>query len=490
MKKAFLLCMLFLFLLGQVSVVAALETSEKQARDLTIAADLIFSDGRGVMPVKDRNRETYLSVASDVVLTVSSEEPISSVYIEFDRAPTNWFLQDESGNDAVSCGEERFLHQFVDVSALFGSPQTDLVLTFASSCAISDVFLYSDGALPDIVQRWEPARGACDLLLFATHSDDDQLFFAGLLPTYTARGLRVQVTYFVHHNPTHVRPHELLDGLWHTGVVRYPVISSFPDAYSESAEQAERNFNSSGFTHEEIVRWQTELLRAFRPLVVVGHDIQGEYGHGQHMYNTKTLMEAVSLSPVSTYDTESLYTTGVWDVPRCFLHLYEKNPITLDFDRPLEFFGGRTAFEVSKEAFSFHLSQQWTWFKDWVSVDRADEIRQYSPCEYGLFYSAEGETGIENDLFAGLMTYAEREAEEERRVQEALAAQKEQQAQLSEMQQETENLESQLSETQAEVFSTVVWMNVCGAVFGILLIVFVVTSACIFLRKRRNGEKR
>ncbi len=488
MKKT-VFCLFFAALLFALSVsVSAKETAVELSSSVTVSS----SDGRGVSALRDRSRYSYFSVSDTTELIIRSKEPIASLYLEFDRTVSEWTLTElETGKTAV-CGGQSFLHEFVDVSRLFGEEKTEFSLTFASSGALAELYVYSSGELPDSVQKWESAEGACDLLLFATHSDDDQLFFAGLLPTYTARGLRVQVTYFIQHNPTHIRPHELLDGLWHTGVVRYPVISEFPDEYSESAEVAEQNLTEAGYDRESVVAWQTELLRRFRPLVVVGHDVEGEYGHGQHRYNTETLMEAINLSKNPAYHTESLETTGVWDVPRCFLHLYSGNPITLEIDVPLEAFEGRTAFEVSKEAFEFHKSQHNTWFYGWVNVARSTDIKIYSPREYGLYYSANGESNLTDDLFAGLMTYAEREAEEERRVQEALRedAEKiaEQESLVDEAEQNLAELQQDLEETQKSVATVTrtFWIVLisAGAVLTVLIFSFVVMA----VKKRKNGE--
>ena len=78
-----------------------------------------------------------------------------------------------------------------------------------------------------------------------------------------------------------------------------------------------------------------EYLRRFRPQVVVGHDPNGEYGHPQHIINTETLMDALTLAADPTYSEETAADYGVWDVPKTYLHLYGENRITMDWDRPL-----------------------------------------------------------------------------------------------------------------------------------------------------------
>ena len=136
--------------------------------------------------------------------------------------------------------------------------------------------------------------------------------------------------------------------------------------------------------------------RAF--LIYVTDD---EYGHGTHCLNTETLMQAVELAPNPEMYEDTAEKYGVWDVPKTYIHLWEENPITLDFDTPLDYFGGRTAYEVSVDAFACHYSQQWTMFVEWLRgtdeepVTAAADIKEYNPCQYGLWRTKVGtDTGI------------------------------------------------------------------------------------------------
>ena len=44
-----------------------------------------------------------------------------------------------------------------------------------------------------------------------------------------------------------------------------------------------------------------------------------------------------------------------------------ENKTELDYDIPLEKYGNKTAYQVSKEGYSKHLSQQYTWFTNWLN---------------------------------------------------------------------------------------------------------------------------
>ena len=207
------------------------------------------------------------------------------------------------------------------------------------------------------------------------------------------------------------------------------------------------------------------MIRRFKPKVVVGHDEKGEYSHGQHILNTYLLEKAIKLANDETYDEVSYSKYGTWDICKLYLHLYEENQITMDYDIPLEYFGGRTAYEVSKEGYSKHLSQQWTWFTTWIngknnSFKKATEIKTYSPLLYGLYYSSVGEDAEKNDMFENLEFYKEEMRQEEEK------AKKEQEE--HEKKQEEENVAKSMNEQNKSDKKLIILGVVC-----VILIVFI-----------------
>ena len=374
-----------------------------------------FSDSKRLW---DGGQTTWSSARDGGRVTVSRSDGIAGLYLLFDRLPRPWTL-----NGEIACGEEGFLHQYADVSALLGGAPAELTLEFPAGTALSEVYAFSPGELPGWVQRWEPPLEEADLMLVSTHSDDEQLFFAGLLPYYAVeRELAVQVVYLVQHfeangRQDHQRPHEQLDGLWTVGVRNYPVISDFPDLYAESKnraealERAKQVYSRAGNEYEDFVSYLVSCIRRCRPLVVVGHDPDGEYGHGAHVLCADALTQAISAAA----DPDRYPDRGEpWAADKLYLHLYEENPVTLDLDAPSDRLGGKSPFQVTQEGFACHRSQHWTWFYKWLygtgdrPVTRAADIKSYSPCRYGLYYTAVGPDEAGGDLFEHVETYAAR----------------------------------------------------------------------------------
>lgn len=342
---------------------------------------------------KDGKVNTYVSAKE---LTINNVSGAKYIYLTFwDNAPI--ITANVNGKEIKN--ENKFLQSFIELSK---SATDKIEISFEKETKLSEIRVFKDGEIPNDVHIWSPPVEKADLLLVATHSDDDQLFFAGLLPYYAGeKKYSVQVAYFIDHNRNVVRRHELLDGLWTVGVTAYPVISNFPDEYSETAAEALNNFKKHGISEEDAINWQRDLIIRFKPLVVVGHDLSGEYGHGQHILNAETLIKGIEKAS-DTHKIQKLY-----------LHLYNENKITMNYDVPLSAFGGKTAFEVSKQGFECHKTQHQYWFYGWLNgKEKAVDIVSYSPCEFGLYKTAVGADIKGCDMFENVKTYAEIEKEQ------------------------------------------------------------------------------
>ena len=196
------------------------------------------------------------------------------------------------------------------------------------------------------------------------------------------------------------------------------VLGSTGSIGKQSLAAAERlGIRVEALTARRSVKLLEDQIRRFKPQVAVGHDIKGEYGHGMHMVYTDLLIHALDITNDPNQYPESAQKYGVWDIPKTYLHLYEGNPITLDYDRPLDRFDGMTAFEVTQKfGFPCHISQQYDLYTHWLygedtPITRATEIQTWSPCSFGLYRSPVGEDIQKNDFMENLTSYAQQEAE-------------------------------------------------------------------------------
>ena len=409
--KLFTVIFVFAMLFSVFSVFASVA---EYARDITKESSPISEGFYNPSVVFDGSYRDYTNAYSGATLSASNEAGIGYIYFIFESVPPIFTVTDTKSGEVRSVDAQNMIHVAVDLTEKFGYAPTSIRISLDFPIAVSEIYLFSEGKLPDWVQVWSPALNESDLLLLVSHSDDDQLFFAGLLPLYAGeRNLKVQVAYFTNHDDAANRRHELLDGLWHTGVRYYPIIAEFPDLYSESYEGALSVYAGRGYEKDDFTDFVYKLINSTRPLVVVSHDINGEYGHGTHILCTSALIEAANklTLPESYGEIE-----GKWFPAKIYLHLYSENELTLDIDSPLSAFSGKTAFEISQEAFGFHLSQHWTWFYNWIygksgsPITASHQIATYNPAKYGLYSSAVGFDTEHNDFFENLETLEQRAA--------------------------------------------------------------------------------
>lgn len=387
--------LLFLLLLVLMPSVGNAEEASSLSLDVT------NSNGNGPGNIRDQSYDTKLTYAAGESITLTAEENIAGVYLIWAYKPCTWSLS--YGDTIKSCGKNGYLHEYVSIKE-----ETKTVkITFDAEASICDVYAYSEGELPKDVQVWRPSCEEADFLVFSTHSDDEILFFGGVLATYAGeQKLNVQVVYMTNYwNGLRIREHEKLDGIWESGVRNYPVNMPYDDLYAGSLAEAE-----SVYSYDALLASTTEQIRRFKPNVIVTHDFEGEYGHGGHMILAKAVAEACEKSMDDTFLTESATLYGTWDTPKTYIHLYDENPITMNLRVPLNNLDGRTAIEVASDAYLKHVSQQWCWF--YVSDDY-----EYSCADYGLYRTTVG-VDENNEMLENIITKAEQARLEEEKLAE------------------------------------------------------------------------
>lgn len=367
--------------------VAPTPTPEPTAAEITSGGTFSDSIGGYTAILRDGDRTSHIDYRAGNTLRVVSETPVAAVYLYWYEPCAPFTVRTAAGD--VPGGDYGFLHEYL----VLPEPVTELDIVFSGLSRLCEVRLFTQGTAPADVQVWLPPCEQADVLLFPTHADDDVIFFGALAAQCVDRGLRVQVAYLVNHYDWQPRPQELLDALWDMGIRHYPVIGPFPDHYVLSLEEARQRFGE-----ENVIVYQVGLLRRFRPLVAVGHDRAGEYGHGAHQLNALALEQAVVYAADEAYDPQSAAQYGTWNTPKLYLHFADERPIVLDVETPLSSFGGRTAFETASAAMLRHESQlQYDHRPTLVS----EEFPRYDCRRFGLVRSLVGaDTG--NDIMENL----------------------------------------------------------------------------------------
>lgn len=349
----------------------------------------IYINGNQIKKLNDNNYSTFEKINATDTLEIYSPKSIKGVYIIY-------YLNAQIGDLSYDghwqrIGNNGFLHEYIEIEG-----QTNLIdLTYKNDVTIKEIFLF-DQDVPAWVEKWNEAYEDADILLFPTHGDDEHIFFAGLIPKMIDDGKKIQVAYFVDHSTWPVRFDEQLSGLWEAGLRNYPLFGIVPDAYSTSLNGAIKNLEKSKVSLDDATKYIVNAIRKFKPKVVVAHDENGEYGHGQHRLSTYVLENALKYLNDINYESEY----EPFEPYKVYIHLYKENPIVMDYDIPLATFGGKTAFRVSMDALKKHESQKRTRWNEWQKLSNAKEInKKYSPLYFGLYYSTVGYENEDNNMF-------------------------------------------------------------------------------------------
>ena len=360
MKKLKWLLPLLLILL----LVTAFAEAE-EAEDLTPKCTVKAVNNKNVVHITDGKYTSFWESGKTKKpwVTISSEKPIYGLYLCFQKLPDSYAVQKASGDEWVTIAEggtPRFHHAFFELD---GVKKVRVISTMekANSMGFNEIYAFGEGKVPEWVQRWEEPVDKAEILFMIAHPDDELLFTGGAIPTYAVeKGQKVEVVYFTSSNTT--RRSEALNGLWSMGVRNYPVFGSFADRYSNGksvAAKANAAYKAAG-GKQKVLDWVNELFRRFKPEVVVTHGQKGEYGHAQHILMADASMKCFTLAADVNESPESAREYGTWQVKKLYLHQLgeDGNETVLDWNEPLEAFGGKTGAQLAAEAFALHVSQK------------------------------------------------------------------------------------------------------------------------------------
>lgn len=354
----------------------------------------VSSNAGKIKALTDNKTTTVWDWDKNATITIEANKKIA-IYIKWHIKPELWTLKAPDGSVVFKGGRQGFLHEFVQVSDHY--PKLTMALD-NSKGQIADLFVFDAGAVPSWVQRWEPMLDKADMLIYSTHADDEFLWFGGAIPYYAGElKKKVQLAYMVRHGGDEIgieRNHELLDGAWTAGIRNYPMISDFKDKYFTSLQGA-----ISFYKWDAVLDYTVMLIRRFKPDVVLGHDPNGEYGHAAHRLSSKALQEAVYISGDPSKFKDSAQKYGTWNVKKCYLHLYKKNQITMNWDIKLKAFGGKTAMQVAQMGLECHKTQVKK--PQWSKV--AAKGTPYDSTKFGLYFTSEGPDIKKNDFFENIV---------------------------------------------------------------------------------------
>ena len=255
----------------------------------------------------------------------------------------------------------------------------------AKDQSICRIGVYSAGELPADAQRWNPPVDKADLMVLSTHQDDELIFLGGTIPYYAVALQKPTVVVYMT-NCARYRRAEALNALWKMGVRDYPDFINLKDEKVGSIEAGVKLWGGK----DNVLSLVVERIRRFKPEVIVTQDLNGEYGHNQHKITARCAKYAIDAAADPAQYPESAQKYGAWQVKKLYHHLYDENKIVMDWETPLDAFGGKTALEIAKIGMKEHSSQ--------TDAFAVKSHGTYDNSKFGLYFTTVGEDEAKNDF--------------------------------------------------------------------------------------------
>lgn len=251
--------------------------------------------------------------------------------------------------------------------------------------SICRIGVYSAGELPADAQRWNPPVDKADLMVLSTHQDDELIFMGGTIPYYAVALQKPTVVVYMA-NCARYRRAEALNALWKMGVRDYPDFINLKDEKVGSVEAGIKLWGGK----DNVLSLVVERIRRYKPEVIVTQDLNGEYGHNQHKITARCAKYAIDAAADPSQYPESAQKYGAWQVKKLYHHLYDENKIVMDWETPLDAFGGKTALEIAKIGMKEHSSQ--------TDAFAVKSHGTYDNSKFGLYFTTVGEDEAKNDF--------------------------------------------------------------------------------------------
>jgi len=227
-----------------------------------------------------------------------------------------------------------------------------------------------------------------DFMIICAHPGDEYLYLGGALPLYAGEQGRTAVVVYLS-STDEAQRQAAEDGLARFGGNVQAVFGSFSSVYTSTEDEALDYWKKA-----DVTAYLVDLIREYKPVVVISHDPLGEYGHGAHCVASDCALLAVTAAAKED-QAESAAQYGLWQVQRLFLHRYGEDLVVLDRSQPLSHFDGQTALELDQAGYAA--------YPETYPIEISDEAG-YTRAEYGLAYAVD-ETSFDSssgDLFSGL----------------------------------------------------------------------------------------
>ncbi len=279
-----------------------------------------------------------------------------------------------------------------------------------------EFFMNSDPQVNESGKPWQARPEKAQLMIISAHPDDESIFFGGAYPYYTqVRQLptvSVSMTSGDYGRVPEIREAEFRNATWAYGLRNQPIFPRFKDSGTRDLDIIWNLWSGDGSGieagKEKATRTLAKWIRRYQPEVVLTHDFDGEYGHGDHIATAWATSWAVAMAADSAIDVDGL---PAWQVKKLYIHNYDPTspngtvPIFHDFwqetsiDSDGDGTPDQTPIDTANVGSDFHVTQGQPNVSTCYASGETSSGWEPFPCEWwGLYSSTVGDDTVEPDF--------------------------------------------------------------------------------------------
>ena len=335
------------------------------------------------------NKNCFNNGIINIIIPKSKE--IDGIYLKFFSPNNNYSIISYSKNgkklNYYNISGSNIIHKYFKLSEESKKIIINLYSDNPKYIGICSLRIYEKDKVGVSVEQWK-SQEKCDLMLISAHRDDEILFFGGTIPFYSFVKKKKVCTIFMSGNDI-IRIREALSSQWSMGIKNYPIFMEFPGGFHDGINGTIKDFGGE----EKVLGKIVEIIRNYKPDVIVSHDINGEYGHPTHKTVPFLVQKAIKLASDKNKFFDSYKKYGVFDVKKIYLHLYKENKIIMNWNMRSAFLDYKTPFEVASVGYDKYNSQHKKWGMSFKRVIK------YPNNIYGLIHTTVGKDIKKDDFF-------------------------------------------------------------------------------------------
>lgn len=289
---------------------------------------------------------------------------------------------------------------------------------------IEELFLGSDPQENESGKPWRPRPASTALMVVSAHPDDEGIFFGGTIPYYARTKnlttLLVSMTSGDWTLKPDEREGELRDAAWAYGIRYQPLLPRFRDVsnsvqtpyankidatwdyWADGVLQNDGSDVETGKT--KAVQYLAKLFRQYRPEIVATHDLNGEYGHFNHVATAWAVTQAMTVAADPARTEAELGLLPPWQIKKLYVHRYQNQRLFHDYwEIPsIDHNGGmKTPRQVANIGLDFQISQGRPSVSTVYAAGEVNSTWAPHPSEWwGLYHSTVGPDSVKPDFQA------------------------------------------------------------------------------------------